>query len=84
MPSQTHLKQWQIALIVAGALAVTSVVLVSPDPFFWLAGLALGEAHHCVTLHPKQHANDERSMHLMLIGRDLTCDSLELLYTTVR
>ena len=43
MLSQTHLKQWQIALIVAGALAVTSIVLISPDPFFWLAGLALGE-----------------------------------------
>ena len=46
---QTHLRRYQIALIVVGALAVTSIVLISPDPFFWLAGLALGEAHRAHT-----------------------------------
>ena len=46
MLPQTHLRRWQIGLIVGGALAVTSIVLLSPDPLFWLAGLSLGESTH--------------------------------------
>jgi len=47
---QTHLRRWQIGLVVGGALAVTSIVLLSPDPLFWLAGLSLGESTHSAVM----------------------------------
>ena len=38
----------------AGALAVTSIVFVSPDPLFWLAGLSLGETVQDTFAHSGQ------------------------------